>query len=254
MFTTATSSTTQPHELALSNLSSHIQNNFYTCHLADAHENENQSVSDCISEYCHYNPLEAGKILNKNINKFWNTFVTECLIDSGADVNQIYSEKYFPTLLQAIKSNSKKSTIHKLIQHGANYDAYQENHEGITYTIMLITALENNREALEILIEQFPHEVEKTNQSIKKMLEKNINFPCALRDTTYNITVNGIKKIYYGQKDIATAKILMEAISSNKSIDKIDSNALSRFGLWPASQRIAANHTTIQHIKNHLKK
>jgi hypothetical protein len=189
-----------------------IQREFYTSRVANAREN--QFMRDCIFHYCQHNPQEAGRILNQNVGKFWNGFVTNCLIEYGADLNAIYNDSFYPTLLQYIKFNSDETTLRKLLEKGANCHAYKEEHEGVTYSLMLVAALDGDEDVITVLAEKFPEEVEKTLKLLEVMqTKKEAKFRCAIHETIYLSSENGERKMYYTPEEIVIAQVKLKRIA-----------------------------------------
>jgi hypothetical protein len=180
---------------------------------------EAETVRDCIFHYSQHNPEGAGKLLNQHIWKFWNSFTTDCIIEYGGDVNARFTDAAYPTLFQALRSNASPYTVQRLIEAGADYDAYQEIRADVSFTLMLVAALSSSAEVLAIVVEKFPGKVAETLQTFEAMLNNpsGVQFSCKFNDKTSLMNSRESEKLYYDQKDILLGKAqLLIAINENQ--------------------------------------
>lgn len=181
-------------------------------------------LSDFVFHFCQYYPEEAGEILNSKIWQWWNSDVSSLLIDAGADLNVISKKSSYPTLFNAIRSVVPPEVLSKLInraKHPANYAAYNEERNGVTYTIMLVCALSGDKQKLAVLVEKYPNEVNPTLKSLREMHQRMIAensstlFSCEFRD--YDFFEGDKKKMFYTLQDVSNASThLLQIENENK--------------------------------------
>lgn len=183
-------------------------------------------LHDVAFHYCQYNPEEAGQWLNKNYFHFWNRniyYFALHLIEYGALVNTVWNDSQ-PTLFHAITFNSSEAFIRALINHGGDYSAYSEIRHGAKYTYMLIAALNKNLEALPVLIEKFPQEIEPTLETLAWMLSRNSDTEFPYESGIYKTYSFDSKCLnsFYSVKQISLAKelILKRSNANNKNQKK----------------------------------
>jgi hypothetical protein len=194
-----------------------IRNEFYPLKVQT--KLEASTVRDCIFHYCQYEPIGAGKLMNQHIWKFWNSFTTDCLIEYGADVNVKFNDAAYPTLFQALRWNASAYTVRRLIEAGADYDAYQETRAGASFTIMLVAALSSSAEVLATLAEMLPGKAVSTLLMLDEMLndESGAQYSCKFNDITSLPGANASEKLYYDREEILIAKAhLLIAIHGNR--------------------------------------
>ncbi|MDR3477966.1 MAG: hypothetical protein P4M14_08040 [Gammaproteobacteria bacterium] len=127
-------------------------------------------VHDVVFHFCQSNAEAAGKLLNKNIWKFWHSDISDLFIKYGADVNAKPSSTAKSTLFQAIRSSNPIYVIRHLIEKGASYQDCEQEVAGQKYPLMLVAALQCVPEVLAVLGEKFPREIEATLQLLNGML------------------------------------------------------------------------------------
>ncbi|MDR3492596.1 MAG: hypothetical protein P4M12_11265 [Gammaproteobacteria bacterium] len=202
-----TSLESQYRELCENNsglLKSIIKNDFYTA--CSEINLECQFVRDCIFHFSQIHPNEAGKLLSKNIWKFWKKYPTECLIEYGANLNIKHEDNPYSLLLVAVRSGASLIIVSKLIDNGSDYYAYVEHRHGVEYTVMLIAALESSTDILSLLAEKFPTEVEKTLLTLTIMQREYAEnkYSCTFINETQAYADNKLRE-YYQKAEIDSA-------------------------------------------------
>lgn len=198
-------------------------------HLFSSHaQNEIDPViiHDLVFHYCQYSQQGAGELLNKNSLRLWNTgnrYLANYLIEYGANVNALAHGSTHSTLFNAATFNSSAEMIRLLIDHGAEYSSYNEIRHGVKYTLMLITALNGNLEALPVLVEKFPNEVNATLETLELMASKNKDdeFTCEFGAYQLCDDHGRITQRFYTVQQITLAKeLVLHSISENTQTQK----------------------------------
>jgi hypothetical protein len=213
-------------------------------HLFSSHaQNEIDPViiHDLVFHFCQYSPQAAGELLNKNILRLWNTgnrYLANYLIEYGANVNALAQGGTHSTLFHAVTFNSSEEIIRLLIDHGANYSGYNQTRHGVQYTLMLITALNRNLEALPVLIEKFPNEVNTTLETLEVMAKRNRDdeFTCEFGAYLPCDNSGAVVQKFYTIQDLKLAQeLILQVISQNTKTQENPASPRSRLGLFSAS-------------------
>jgi Rad3-related DNA helicase len=196
-------------------------------------------VRDCIFHYCQINPVEAGIILNRNIWKFWDSYVSDSLIEFGADVNAKYRDEDLSSLLQAILWSASLSTIHKLLEHGADYYAYRPVYANVTYTTLMMALFEGDSEISSLLMEKFPEDAVLTMEALNTM-EKEFSEKRYPRGISYVVKSTTLSEMsaFYSLPEIKRAKQILINIQVQQSIETVDRISNNHYRFFNQSQSV----------------
>lgn len=189
-----------------------IELEFYTQKVASMALVDEMFVRDCIFHFCQNNAENAGKLLNKHIWRFWHNDISEYLIEYGADVNAKFSEEKSSTLYQAVRWCAAPTTIRHLIDHKADYASCANKINDVTYSVMMLAALEHDKEGVRVLIEKFPKEVQPALDTFKQMLEDYADNKFLLDTKDGWRIIGGKEQLFYTFDEIKNARILVTEV------------------------------------------